>query len=74
MTELKELKEAERTCTAWICERWKPKTCTQRGSADPSDGITRIAADELRGLIERKNLVGGLTEVPGVVSYRGSMK
>jgi hypothetical protein len=56
------------------CETWKPKTCTERGRVDPSNGITRIAADELRRLIEEKDLVGGLTEGTGVVSYRGSMK
>ncbi len=56
------------------CRRWKPRACAEHGGVDPSDGITCNSADELRGLIETKDLVGGLTKGSGVVSYCGSMK
>jgi hypothetical protein len=65
---------AERKRIAWLTWGWELKTCTERGDVGPSDGITPIAADELRGLMEKKDLVGGLSDRSGVVGYRGSMR
>ena len=65
-------KQAERH--AWHAGQ-KPKACTEYGGVDRSDEWNHAqCGDELRGLIEAKDLVGGLTEGSGVVSYRGSMR
>jgi hypothetical protein len=55
------------------CGGWKPKTCTAHGGVDPTDRITGNAADDLPGLIEEKDLVGGVTEGSGVVRCGVSM-
>ena len=51
----------------------KPRTFAEHGGVDPSDRITRNAADELREFIEKEDLVGGPTEGSGVVRYGVSM-